>query len=81
MLQLIPMRHPGLVLLVFYLCQTGCGEAPPLLDIPPNTWSRIQEEDYGARRFSSFRYAADIDAFVLWGFQAFESWYRGSPES
>jgi hypothetical protein len=65
----------------FLLCQTGCSDPPPLMDIPPNTWTKLQEEDYGARRFSSFRYAADTDAFVLWGFQAFESWYRGSPET
>jgi hypothetical protein len=69
----------SLACLLSLLCPFGWSKSPPPLDIPPNTWTRIEQQNYGARRFSSFRYAEEIDAFLSWGFHAFESWYRGSP--
>jgi len=69
------------VTLVLLALLAGCSGSSSQPDIQPNTWTKMAEDNYGARRFSSFRYAPAIDAFVLWGFQAFESWYRGSPET
>lgn len=45
-----------------------------------NTWTRILREESGARRFSSFRYAPDIDRFLLWGFHGFLTDNYGNPE-
>lgn len=48
--------------------------------LTPNKWTRIAEDPYGARRFSSFRYAPDIDRFLLWGYQGFPSDNYYTPE-
>ena len=45
-----------------------------------NSWSRLTHQNYGARRFSSFRYAPAIDRMLYWGYQAYNSWEYGSPE-
>ena len=50
------------------------------LTMVSNTWTRILQEQQGARRFSSFRYAPDIDRFLLWGFHGFPTEYYGNPE-
>ncbi|MGC1243747.1 MAG: kelch repeat-containing protein [Chryseosolibacter sp.] len=50
------------------------------LKLVPNNWSRLHQDDQGARRFSSFRYVPDIDRFLLWGFHGFYTEFYGSPE-
>jgi hypothetical protein len=50
------------------------------LELTPNNWSLILQEDQGARRFSSFRYAPDINRFLLWGFNGYYSEDYGNPE-
>ncbi len=50
------------------------------LEVTTNHWSLISRENFGARRFSSFRYVADINRFLLWGFHGFYSDDYGNPE-
>ena len=50
------------------------------LELTTNNWSLILQEDQGARRFSSFRYAPDINCFLLWGFHGYYSGDYGNPE-
>lgn len=50
------------------------------LELVPNNWSRILQENHGARRFSSFRYVPDMNLFLLWGFHGFYTSDYGNPE-
>ncbi|HRE52195.1 MAG TPA: kelch repeat-containing protein [Flavitalea sp.] len=55
-------------------------QPPAGLSLNANTWTRILKDEYGARRFSSFRYAPHIDRFLLWGFHEYRSENYGGPE-
>lgn len=50
------------------------------LKLTPNDWKLISRENYGARRFSSFRYVPEINRFLLWGFHGFYTDNYGNPE-
>ena len=52
----------------------------PLPDIPANSWTRIRQDQQGARRHSSFRYVADGRYFLLWGYMEFDSSDYGNPD-
>jgi len=64
------------------LLQAGCNDRSTFsTELPSNEWTMILKEDHGARRFSSFRYANDINRFLLWGFHGFYTEYGGNPEN
>jgi Galactose oxidase, central domain len=58
----------------------SCDRAGHQLELEPNIWTQVLQENQGARRFSSFRYAPDINRFLLWGFHGFYTEYYGNPE-
>ncbi len=68
------------IILLALVLALSCGRAGSRLELEPNTWTRVLQENQGARRFSSFRYAPEINRFLLWGFHGFYTEYYGNPE-
>jgi hypothetical protein len=49
-------------------------------DVPANSWTRIVQDQQGARRFSSFRYVNDGKYFLLWGYMGHVTDDYGNPD-
>ncbi|HYK87592.1 MAG TPA: hypothetical protein VE398_02405, partial [Acidobacteriota bacterium] len=61
------MRCSATVIVALILTLVSSG-ADRRLELPVNTWTRIAEDQQGARRGSSFRYVEDGRYFLLWGY-------------
>ena len=66
--------------LIILVC-LSCRESRMALDIPLNTWTQIVQDEKGARRHSSFRYAPAEGCFLLWGFLGWVTEYYGGPDN
>jgi hypothetical protein len=64
--------------LVLFLALNRSGSVP--LDVAPNSWTRIAQDQQGARRHSSFRYVPDGKYFLHWGFMSYVTEQYGGPE-
>ena len=57
---------------VLFLC--SCSE------VKTNTWEIVSRNEFGARRHSSFRWAEDAGAFLLWGYMGHVTEFYGNPD-
>jgi len=64
-------------LILVCLC---CRESRVMPELPVNTWKLVVRDQKGARRNSSFRYAPDERAFLLWGFLGWVTEYYHNPD-
>ena len=55
-------------------------ENASLNNLPANSWTRLSEDQEGARRNSSFRYVNDGKYFLLWGFMGHVTDQYGNPD-
>ncbi len=70
----------ALIFALSILVMASCRESRVSLDVAPNIWTLIVQDEQGARRNSSFRYVDDQGYFLLWGFMGFVTEYYGNPE-
>ncbi len=72
-------RHAISLLLVFLLA-IACTGRPFRPDIPANTWVQVRQDQFGARRCSSFRFVPDQGRFLLWGYHEWNVYIYGNPD-
>ncbi len=73
------MRYATLMLIAIAGLLPG-SENASLNNLPTNSWTRLSEDQEGARRNSSFRYVNDGKYFLLWGFMGHVTDQYGNPD-